>query len=156
MCSLRTADIPGMRTGFRARVTVVVVVVLLGFCGYGAYRLYEHRGASEAARLAQQTTLPGDEVPCSEVSWAWAHQDSRCATSKKDATSVVEGFVAGLRASGVKRVESGCLDPGTPMASCTVEVKTSFQHSMLLIVQAHSDRPGQLSGADMWMTTRQA
>ena len=145
-----------MRTRLRVELTVVVVVVLLGLVGYGAYQLYERRGATQAVRLAQETTLPGEEVPCAQVDWARGDQDGRCATSKADAASVVDDFVAGLRASGVKRVVSGCLDPGTPMASCTVEVKTSFQHSMLLIVQSRWSKPGQVSGADMLMTTRQA
>jgi hypothetical protein len=133
---------------------VVVAVVMLGLIGYGAFQLFEWRGANQAYRLMQETTLPGDEVPCARVAWAGEDAGSRCATSTKDAASVAEDFVVGLREAGVPRVTFFCLDPGSPLAACTVEARTSFQHAMILIVLTRNDGSGRVLGADMEITTR--
>jgi hypothetical protein len=129
-------------------------MVLLGIAAWGAYRLYEHRGAIEAARLVDAATLPGDVVPCSQVFWAAADQGARCATSTKDASSVAEEFVAGLREEGVERVESVCGFTGTWAESCIVEAHTSFRNSMILIIQARVDESNRVVGMDMEITTK--
>jgi hypothetical protein len=136
------------------RPGLLVAMVLLGIAAWGAYQLNEHRGAIEAARLMDAATLPGDEVPCSRVSWAAGDHEGRCATTTKDASSVADEFIADLRGDGVERVESTCGFTEYSWESCIVEAHTSFRNAVILIIQARFDESNRFAGMDMEIITK--